>query len=66
VAASLGCTDDAFELLDRACDEHDGILVYSKRYPFFRLLQADPRMARIYRRIGFPDSASYGASSTSP
>ncbi len=66
VAASLGRTDDTFDLLERACDEHDGILVYSKRYPFFRQLQADPRMERIYRRIGFPDGASYGASSTSP
>jgi len=62
VAASLGRMDDAFELLDRACDEHDGILVYSKRYPFFKLLQADARMARIYGRIGFPE----GASSTNP
>src|SRR6266516_2783538 len=66
VAASLGCTDDAFALLERACDEHDGILVYSKRYPFFRQLQADPRMARVYQRIGFSDTAPYGANSTSP
>ena len=66
VAASLGRMDDTFRLLDRACDEHDGILVYSKRYPFFERLQADPRMARIYRCIGFPDSASYGASNTNP
>src|SRR5437763_1334508 len=66
VAASLGRMDETFELLERACEEHDGILVYSKRYPFFKVLQADPRMARIYRRIGFPDGASYGASSTSP
>src|SRR5207248_9345779 len=66
VAASLGRMDETFELLERACEEHDGILVYSKRYPFFKVLRADPRMARIYRRIGFPDGASYGASSTSP
>ena len=66
VAASLGRMDLAFEFLDRACDEHDGILVYSKRYPFFSLLQNDPRMERVYRRIGFPETASYGASSTSP
>jgi hypothetical protein len=58
--------DDTFELLDRACDEHDGILVYSKRYPFFRQLQADPRMTRVYQRIGFLDPAPYGANSTSP
>src|SRR6059058_1139099 len=55
VAASLGRMDVAFEFLDRACDEHDGILVYSKRYPFFRLLQNDPRMERVYRRMGFPE-----------
>jgi len=66
VVASLGRMDDTFELLDRACDEHDGILVYSKRYPFFRQLQADPRMARVYQRIGFLDTAPYGANSTSP
>jgi hypothetical protein len=56
VAASLGNMDATFELLDRACDEHDGILVYSKRYPFFTRLQTDPRMERIYRRIGFPET----------
>src|SRR6059058_3403607 len=55
VATSLGRMDVAFEFLDRACDEHDGILVYSKRYPFFRLLQNDPRMERVYRRMGFPE-----------
>ena len=66
VVASLGRMDDTFDLLDRACDEHDGILVYSKRYPFFKLLQADPRMERLYRRIGFPDAAPEGASSTNP
>src|SRR6267378_5853105 len=66
IMASLGRMDVAFEFLDRACDEHDGILVYSKRYPFFRLLQNDPRMERIYRRMGLPDTAGYGTSSTSP
>src|SRR5260370_22583533 len=59
VAASLGRMDVAFEFLDPACDEHDGILVYSKRYPFFKLLQADPRMEHVYRRIGFPETAGY-------
>jgi serine/threonine-protein kinase len=58
IMASLGRVDAAFEFLDRACDEHDGILVYSKRYPFFSLLQNDPRMQRVYRRIGFPETAS--------
>jgi len=66
IAASLGRIDVAFECLDRACDEHDGILVYSKRYPFFNLLQNDPRMERVYRRMGFPETASHEAKSTSP
>jgi len=66
VVASLGRMDETFDLLDRACDEHDGILVYSKRYPFFKQLQTDPRMERVYQRIAFPASASDGASSTSP
>ena len=64
VAASLGNVDGAFALLDRACSEHDGILVYSKRYPFLRTLQSDPRIDRIYRCVGLP--AGEGASSTSP
>lgn len=54
VAASRGQVDAAFEMLERACTEHDGILVYSKRYPFLRLLQTDPRIERIHRCVGFP------------
>jgi eukaryotic-like serine/threonine-protein kinase len=56
VAASRGNLDAAFELLERACTEHDGILVYSKRYPFFRALQTNPRIERVYRGVGFPAS----------
>jgi TolB-like protein/tetratricopeptide (TPR) repeat protein len=52
--AALGRVDEAFALLHRACDERDGVLMYSRRYPAFRLLQNDPRMAEIYQRIGFP------------
>jgi tetratricopeptide (TPR) repeat protein len=54
LSAALGRMDEAFALLDRACEERDGILVYSRRYPFFSLFQKDPRMDEIYRRIGFP------------
>ncbi len=52
--ASLGRLEEAFLLLHRACDEHDGVLMYSRSYPGLRLLQSDQRMAEIYRRIGFP------------
>jgi tetratricopeptide (TPR) repeat protein len=54
--ASLGQMEEAFALLERACDERDGVLMYSRSYPAPRLLQTDPRMAGIYRRIGFPGS----------
>jgi hypothetical protein len=52
LTAALGRVDEAFALLDRACDERDGIMIYSKRYPAFGLLQADPRMQRIHGRVG--------------
>jgi tetratricopeptide (TPR) repeat protein len=51
--AGVGQVDEAFVLLERACDERDGIMIYSKRYPAFALLQGDPRMERIYARVGF-------------
>ena len=52
VTAALGNMEGAFSLLGRACDERDGILIYSKRYPAFAALQTDPRMRRIYERVG--------------
>jgi len=54
-AAAAGHLDEAFELLARACDDRDSILIYSKRHLGFRHLQDDPRMAAIHRRIGFAD-----------
>lgn len=53
-AAAADRLDEAFTLLERACDERDSILIYSKRHLGFLALQADPRMAAIHRRIGFP------------
>jgi eukaryotic-like serine/threonine-protein kinase len=53
-AAVAGHMDEAFQLLERACEDRDSILIYCKRYPAFRLLQGDPRIAQVYRRIGFP------------
>jgi hypothetical protein len=31
------------------------VLMYSRAYPAFAGLQNDPRMAEVYRRVGFPD-----------
>jgi serine/threonine-protein kinase len=50
-----GRVDDAFALLERACHERDGIMIYSRRYPIFALLQGDQRMHALYRRIGLAD-----------
>jgi len=52
LAALVGEMDEAFTLLEQACEEHDGILVYAKRYPFFNVLQSDPRMGRILEGVG--------------
>jgi serine/threonine-protein kinase len=65
LSAALGRMDEAFELLDEACDARDGILPYAKRYPFFALLQQDPRMERIYRRVGLPEESRAAAESSS-
>jgi len=55
LSGALGRVDEAFSLLERACDERDGIMIYSKRYPIFALLQADDRMTTICRRVGLAD-----------
>jgi serine/threonine-protein kinase len=52
VNGALGRVDEAFRLLERACEERDGILIYSRRYPAFALLQGDSRMQNIYTRVG--------------
>ena len=54
-AGAAGRIDDAFQLLEQACKERDSILLFSKRHPAFFPLRADPRMAGIYRRVGFPE-----------
>ncbi len=55
VTAAVGRVDEAFALLERACEERDGILFYSRRYPAFKVLKRDTRMNGIYRQIGFPE-----------
>jgi Flp pilus assembly protein TadD len=55
VTAAVGRVDEAFALLKRACEERDGILFYSRRYPAFKVLKRDPRMNGIYQQIGFPE-----------
>lgn len=54
-AAAAGRVDEAFHLLEQACEDRDSILMYAKRHPAFSLLREDPRMSELYRRIGFAD-----------
>jgi eukaryotic-like serine/threonine-protein kinase len=51
--ASLGDGDKAFFWLDKAFDEHAGI-VFIKVHPEFDNIRSDPRYADLLRRIGLP------------
>jgi len=51
-AATIGRMDEAFALLERGCEERDGVLVYARAYPSFAGLLNDPRMLEVYRKVG--------------
>jgi TolB-like protein/Tfp pilus assembly protein PilF len=51
VHAGLDETDQAFELLERALEEHSGPLVYLKVEPFYDSLRADARYHDLLRRM---------------
>jgi tetratricopeptide (TPR) repeat protein len=54
-AAALGDRDQAFELLQRACDEREPLLVLIARVaPNLRRLRDDPRFADVRRRLALP------------
>jgi eukaryotic-like serine/threonine-protein kinase len=55
IYAILDERDQAFELLNRVCDAHFGLIANYKAYPGFENLRADPRYAELSRRIGFPE-----------
>jgi Flp pilus assembly protein TadD len=54
-AAALGDRDQAFERLQRACDEREPLLVLIARVtPNLRRLRDDPRFADVRRRLALP------------
>ncbi|HEY6223235.1 MAG TPA: protein kinase [Gemmatimonadales bacterium] len=55
VAAAADRPDQAFQLLEEACEDHDYVLIFLRRHPGFSLLRSDPRIEGIYRRVGFQD-----------
>ena len=52
--AALNERDQAFEWLEKSCDEHFFMLAYLKAPPYFENLFSDPRFEDLLRRIGLP------------
>ncbi len=56
VYAHLGDFNQAFQWLDTAFEERDGLLVILKQYPWAsESFRQDPRYQELLRRIGFPE-----------
>src|SRR5713226_1984805 len=53
VYVGLGDADQAFNWLDKACQEHSGYLVDLKEDPSFDRIRADPRFAKLLQRLNF-------------
>jgi hypothetical protein len=54
VCAALDERDQAFKLVDKACEERFGVMIYLKVYPAFDNLPSNPRFDQLLRRIGLP------------
>jgi len=55
-SASLGNLDAAFDLLEKACDNRDPVLIHLRYMPYVPgALRADPRFQKLLERIGFPN-----------
>jgi len=52
---ALGEIDKAFQVLDRAVNARDTLLVHIKEDPGFDKLHTDPRWKPLLRRLNFPD-----------
>ena len=52
--ARLGENDSAFVWLERACDEHDPLVLRLKVEPHWDGLRGDPRYVALLRRLGLP------------
>ena len=50
----LGDMDHAFEWLETALEERDGLLVSIKHYPTLQQYAKDPRYQELVGRIGIP------------
>ena len=56
VYVELGDLNQAFQWLDTAFEEREGLLVSLKQYPWVNeSFRQDPRYQELLRRIGFPE-----------
>jgi tetratricopeptide (TPR) repeat protein len=55
VYAGLGDTGKAFEMLEKAYEEHDINLLMMKTHPWLGSLRPHPRFQDLLRRVGLPD-----------
>ena len=53
----LGQDKEAYEWLEKACQEHDTSLLYFASVPFFEGYRSDPRWLDIEGKMGFPARA---------
>lgn len=57
-AAAAGALDEAFEWLDRAYEERDGVMFLLKYHPASAPLRGDPRFDAFLERVGFPNDGT--------
>jgi tetratricopeptide (TPR) repeat protein len=54
-SACLGNIDAAFDLLEKACESRDPVLIHLKHMPYVpNALRGEPRFQRLLEKIGFP------------
>ena len=56
VHTGLGNTEEAFAWLEKAYEEHDGLLIFLKVDPIFDPLRSEPRFISLLRKLGFDTS----------
>ena len=57
VCLGLGNHDQAISWLQKAAEEHDGLMVYLNTFFFYDPLRSDPRFQALLRRMNFPETA---------
>ena len=55
VYIGLGQTDEAFQWLEKAYQQHSRMMTWLKVDPRFDSLRQDPRFTDLVRRVGMPD-----------